>query len=583
MFRFLDARSAKRIVEPNRVAVESNNLRLQTSMRKPYIVAIDDDPAVLRAVERDLKAKFSTDYRILAIDSPERALGSVRQLTSRGDRVALFLADQRMPSMSGTEFLREAIVLQPEARRVLLTAYADSSAAIDAINQIKLNHYLMKPWEPPQEHLYPVLSDQLDDWRASNTGTFEGVYVVGTRWAPETHRLKDFLAKSQIPYRWLEPGEVHEPRVAAALGGGEPALPLVIFPDGSVLARPETPQLAVKLGLPANPSRRFYDVIVIGAGPAGLACALYCSTEGLQTVLLEREAAGGQAGLSSRIENYLGFPSGLSGADLARRGVAQVKRFGTEVLAPAEAIKLSVEGEYRVVKLANGDELAAHSIVIAAGVQWRRLDVPGMGRLTGAGVYYGAAITEASSCKDEDVYIVGGANSAGQAAVYFSEVARSVKMIVRGESLSKSMSHYLVERIATIPKIGLIPNSEVSAVHGGERLERITVQHHDTGVTEDLPAAALFIFIGAEPHTEWLEGTVRRDAKGFLITGPNLIENGKRPAGWTAGRDPYLLETSVPGVFAVGDVRDGAVRRVANSVGEGSIVLYFVRQYLRNR
>lgn len=552
-------------------------------MKKPYIVAIDDDQAVLRAVERDLKAKFSADYRILAVDSPEKGLGVVRQLTTRGDRVALFLVDQRMPGMSGTEFLKQAIVLQPEARRILLTAYADSSAAIDAINQIKLNHYLMKPWEPPQEHLYPVLSDQLEDWRASNAGVFDGIYVVGTRWAPETHRLKDFLAKSQIPYRWLEPEGIREPRVLAALGEDPASLPSVIFPDGSVLVRPDAAQLAAKLGLPTNPSRKFYDVIVIGAGPAGLACALYCSTEGLKTVLLEREAAGGQAGLSSRIENYLGFPSGLSGADLARRGVAQVKRFGTEVLAPAEAIRLTVEGEYRVVKLANGDELAGHSVVIAAGVQWRRLEVPGIDRLTGAGIYYGAAITEASSCKDEDVYIVGGANSAGQAAVYFSEAARSVKMIVRGESLSKSMSHYLVERIATIPNISVIPNAEVAAVHGAERLERITVQHHDTGTTSELPAAALFIFIGAEPHTEWLEGTVCRDSKGFLVTGANLLGSGKRPAGWTADRDPYLLETSVPGVFAVGDVRDGAVRRVANSVGEGSIVLYFVRQYLRNR
>ena len=507
----------------------------------------------------------------------------VRQLTARGDRIALFLVDQRMPLMSGTEFLQAVQPLQPDARRVLLTAYADSAAAIDAINKVKLNHYLMKPWEPPEEHLYPVLNDLMEDWRVGNPATFEGVYVVGTRWAPETHRLKDFLAKSQVPYRWVEPEGITDARVLAAVGSHPAVLPIVIFPNGTVLEKPDTGHVAEKLGLVTVPSRSFYDVIVVGAGPAGLACALYCSTEGLKTVLVEREAAGGQAALSSRIENYLGFPSGLSGADLARRGVAQVRRFGTEVLAPAEATALIAEGEYRIVRLSNGQELAAHSVVIAAGVQWRRLGVPGMDRLTGAGIYYGAAITEASSCQDEAVYIVGGANSAGQAAVYFSEVARSVRMIVRGESLSKSMSHYLVERIATIPNISVIPNSEVVAVEGKDQLEEITVQHHDTGNAEKLPARALFIFIGAEPRTEWLEGVVRRDANGFLITGANLLRDGKRPTGWTPDRDPYLLETSVPGVFAVGDVRDGAVRRVANSVGEGSIVLYFVRQYMRNR
>ena len=552
-------------------------------MKKPYILAVDDDIAVLRAVERDLKSKFSANYRILAVDSPEKGVALVRQLTARGDRIALFLVDQRMPLMSGTEFLQEVQTLQPEARRVLLTAYADSAAAIDAINKVKLNHYLMKPWEPPEEHLYPVLNDLMEDWRVGNPATFEGVYVVGTRWAPETHRLKDFLAKSQVPYRWVEPEGITDARVLAAVGSHPAVLPIVIFPNGTVLEKPDTGHVAEKLGLVTVPSRSFYDVIVVGAGPAGLACALYCSTEGLKTVLVEREAAGGQAALSSRIENYLGFPSGLSGADLARRGVAQVRRFGTEVLAPAEATALIAEGEYRIVRLSNGQELAAHSVVIAAGVQWRRLGVPGMDRLTGAGIYYGAAITEASSCQDEAVYIVGGANSAGQAAVYFSEVARSVRMIVRGESLSKSMSHYLVERIATIPNISVIPNSEVVAVEGKDQLEEITVQHHDTGNAEKLPARALFIFIGAEPRTEWLEGVVRRDANGFLITGANLLRDGKRPTGWTPDRDPYLLETSVPGVFAVGDVRDGAVRRVANSVGEGSIVLYFVRQYMRNR
>ena len=552
-------------------------------MKKPYILAVDDDPAVLRAVERDLKSKFSTQYRILAADSAERAMGFVRQLTSRGDRIALFLVDQRMPLVSGTEFLLEALILQPAARRVLLTAYADSNAAIDAINKVKLNHYLLKPWEPPEQNLYPVIADLLDDWTATSRESFEGVYVVGSRWSPATYELKDFLAKSQIPYRWMEPGATSDPRIQAAVGETPANLPVVLFPDGTVLEKPDVLAVAAKLGLASTPSREFYDVVIVGAGPAGLACALYCSTEGLKTVLVEREAPGGQAGSSSRIENYLGFPAGLSGADLARRGVSQVRRFGTEVLAPAQAISLSAEGEYRTVKLSNGKELVGHCVVIAAGVQWRRLNIPGMDRLTGAGVYYGATTTEAASMKGEDIYIVGGANSAGQAAVHFSDYARSVNMLVRADSLSRSMSHYLRERIATIPNIRIVPNTEVIEVQGDGRLAGITVRHHDTQTTENLSAGALFIFIGAEPQTEWLEGTVCRDARGFLVTGRNLLQDGRRPAGWSLDRDPSLLETNVPGVFAVGDVRDGAVRRVANSVGEGSIVLYFINQYLANR
>jgi thioredoxin reductase (NADPH) len=551
--------------------------------KKPFILALDDDTAVLRAVERDLKSKFSADYRILSADSPDKAMDFVKQLTARGDRVALFLVDQRMPRVSGTEFLMKALELQPEARRVLLTAYADSSAAIDAINKVKLNHYLMKPWEPPEQNLYPILSDLLDDWNATSRESFEGIYVVGTRWSPSTHDLKDFLAKSQIPYRWIEPGSTSDPRINAAVGESPDITPVLIFPDGSVLQKPTLPDVAAKLGLTTASTREFYDVIIVGAGPAGLACALYCSTEGLRTILVEREAPGGQAGLSSRIENYLGFPAGLSGADLARRGVSQVKRFGTEVLAPVQAESLCIQGEYRIVKLSTGQELVAHSVVIASGVQWRRLDVPGMDQLTGAGVYYGAANTEAASCKDEDIYIVGGANSAGQAAVHFSQYARSVKMLVRADSLSRSMSHYLIERIHTIPNIKVEPHAEVTEVHGEDRLKSLTIHHHDTKTDEQREAGALFIFIGAEPRTEWLEGVVCRDAKGFILTGQNLVRDGKRPPGWTLDRDPALLETNVPGVFAVGDVRNGAVRRVANSVGEGSIVLYFVNQYLANR
>ncbi|MBY0504498.1 MAG: FAD-dependent oxidoreductase [Bryobacteraceae bacterium] len=551
-------------------------------IRKPYLLALDDDTSVLRAVGRDLRTRFASKYRILTSDDPLKALDTVRQVTARGDRIALFLVDQRMPKMSGTEFLQETIAFQPDARRVLLTAYADSNAAIDAINRVRLHHYLLKPWEPPESGLYPVLEDQLADWHISAAAPFDGVLVVGTRWSPETHALKDFLAKSQVPYRWFEPDADEDPRIQAAVND-RTRMPAVVLTDGMVLERPSISDLAVKLGLVTAPSEGIYDVIVVGAGPAGLACSLYCSTEGLRTVLLEQEAAGGQAGLSSRIENYLGFPSGLSGSDLARRGVTQVKRFGTEVLAPAEAIELRASGEYRIVKLSTGQELAAHSVVIASGVQWRRLDVPGMDRLTGAGVYYGAAITESSSCKGEDVYIVGGANSAGQAAVHFSEVARSVTMIVRAESLSKSMSHYLSERIRAIPNITVIPKAEVTEVRGADRLEEIDVYRYDTGVPQTFRAGALFVFIGAEPHTEWLDGVVCRDRNGFLVTGQNLFREGRRPATWDANRGPYLLETSVPGVFAIGDVRDTAIRRVANSVGEGSIVLYFIRQYMRNR
>ena len=551
--------------------------------KKPFILALDDDPAVLRAVERDLKSKFSGDYRILASDAPQKAMDAVQQLTARGDRIALFLVDQRMPHISGTEFLMDALTLQPDARRVLLTAYADSSAAIEAINKVRLNHYLMKPWEPPEENLYPVISDLLEDWNATSRESFEGIYVVGTRWSPGTHELKDFLAKSQIPYRWVEPGSTSDPRIDAAVGDTPTALPLLVFPDGSVLHKPTLPDVAVKLGLKTTPTRDFYDVIIVGAGPAGLACALYCSTEGLRTILVEREAAGGQAGLSSRIENYLGFPAGLSGADLARRGVSQVKRFGTELLAPVQAECLSVQGEYRVVKLSTGRELVGHCVVVASGVQWRRLEIPGMDRLTGAGVYYGAANTEAASCKEEDVYIVGGANSAGQAAVHFSQYARSVTMLVRADSLARSMSYYLIERIQTIPNIKVELQTEVIEVHGEERLSRLTIRHCDSKAEEQRDAGALFIFIGAEPRTDWLEGTLCRDGKGFLLTGQNLIQDGKRPPGWSLERDPALLETNVPGVFAVGDVRTGAVRRVANSVGEGSVVLYFIHQYLANR
>jgi thioredoxin reductase (NADPH) len=554
-------------------------------MAKPVLLTVDDDPDVLRAVERDLRRKYAENYRVLRAESGPAALDLLKKLQQRNEAVALLLADHRMPQMNGLEFLAEAMQIYPDSCRVLLTAYADTDAAIKAINDIKLHHYLLKPWDPPEENLYPVVDELLDDWLAQYKPPYEGLRVLGSRWSPKSYDLREFLARNRIPYQWLDveagdrDGDVK--RLLATLSPEElDHLPLVLFPDGGQIAEPQHGQVAERIGLKTRAETEFYDLVITGAGPAGLAAAVYGASEGLKTLVIEREAPGGQAGLSSRIENYLGFPQGISGSELTRRAVLQAQRFQVEMLAPQEVEQLRVDGPYRYLKLSNGSEISCHALVIATGLQWRKLGIPGMERLQGAGVYYGAGIVEARSCKDEDVYIIGGANSAGQAAVHFSGYARRVVMLVRGESLAATMSRYLIDRIEQTPNIHVESGSSVVEVHGETRLEELSIKCHATGGVSKVPASSLFIFIGAEPRTNWLEGAVERDDRGFILTGAELVREGKRPKGWSIDRDPGLLETSVPGVFAVGDVRHGSVKRVASGVGEGSIAIQFVHQYL---
>ncbi len=549
-------------------------------MPRPVLLAVDDDPDVLRAVERDLRKQYSDRYRVMSADSGQAALDILSRLAQRSEPVALLLADHRMPRMTGIEFLTAAIREFPDVRRVLLTAYADTEAAIGAINVVKLDYYLLKPWDPPDRNLYPVLDDLLDQWSASYRPPFEGIRVIGTRWSPRCYEVREFLARHQIPYQWLDIESAEAKTIRASIEGGQAALPLVILADGSSLADPSLSDLAGRVGLRTRSQTKFFDLVIVGGGPAGLAAAVYGASEGLKTVVVERDAPGGQAGLSSRIENYLGFPSGLSGTDLARRAVAQARRFGTEILAPQEVTNVRSEGPYRIVTLADGSELSCHAMMIATGVQWRKLNVPGMERLQGAGVYYGAGSTEALSCRDEDVYIIGGANSAGQAAMNFARYAKNVIMLVRGESLGVTMSQYLIDDIAQTRNIRVEYGMEVVAVHGEDKLEALSISCGRSGTVDTVPATCLFVFIGAEPRTDWLDGFVERDNRGFLLTGPELMREGKRPQGWTADRDPFLLETSVPGVFAVGDVRHGSLKRVASGVGEGSIAIQFVHSHL---
>ena len=549
-------------------------------MPRPVLLAVDDDPDVLRAVERDLRKQYSDRYRVMSADSGQAALDILSRLAQRSEPVALLLADHRMPRMTGIEFLTAAIREFPDVRRVLLTAYADTEAAIGAINVVKLDYYLLKPWDPPDRNLYPVLDDLLDQWSASYRPPFEGIRVIGTRWSPRCYEVREFLARHQIPYQWLDIESAEAKTIRASIEGGQAALPLVILADGSSLADPSLSDLADRVGLRTHSQTKFFDLVIVGGGPAGLAAAVYGASEGLKTVVVERDAPGGQAGLSSRIENYLGFPSGLSGTDLARRAVAQARRFGTEILAPQEVTSVRSEGPYRIVTLADGSELSCHAMMIATGVQWRKLNVPGMERLQGAGVYYGAGSTEALSCRDEDVYIIGGANSAGQAAMNFARYAKNVIMLVRGESLGVTMSQYLIDDIAQTRNIRVEYGMEVVAVHGEDKLEALSISCGRSGTVDTVPATCLFVFIGAEPRTDWLDGFVERDNRGFVLTGPELMREGKRPQGWTADRDPFLLETSVPGVFAVGDVRHGSMKRVASGVGEGSIAIQFVHSHL---
>ena len=551
-------------------------------MAKPAILTVDDDPEVLQAIARDLRRQYGDRFRVIRATSGASALEALEQLKLRNETVALFLTDQRMPQMSGVEFTEQAAPMFPEAKRVLLTAYADTEAAIRAINSAKLDYYLLKPWDPPEEQLYPVLDDLLDDWLAVYRPAFEGIRVVGDRWSPCSHQVKDFLARNHVPYQWLdiELEEEGQHLVDYASDDHRPKLPLVLFPGGERLEQPSNLEVAEKIGLQTQAERPFYDLVIIGGGPAGLAAAVYGASEGLTTVMIEREAPGGQAGSSSRIENYLGFPVGLSGADLARRAVTQARRFGVEILTPQEVTGIRIENPYRIVTLADGKEISCHAVMIATGVSWRKLNVPGCQELTGRGVYYGAAKTEALACQDEDVYLIGGANSAGQAAMYFSQYAKHVTMLVRGDSLTKSMSQYLIDQIESTDNITVQTNSEVVEVKGNTSLEALTILHNDTGAKETVNATSLFIFIGARPETDWLDGVVERDERGFVLAGADLKRRQERPRGWHLDRDPYLLESSVPGIFVAGDVRHNSVKRVASGVGEGSIAIMFVHRYL---
>jgi thioredoxin reductase (NADPH) len=543
--------------------------------RRPAILAVDDEPAVLAAVARDLRRGFGERYRILRAGSGAEALEVLAELRTRGDQVAMLIADQRMPAMAGTDYLVQARTLVPEAKRVLLTAYADTEAAIAAINDVALDYYLLKPWDPPEEQLFPVVEDLLTTWEAGAALEAGGVRIVGHRFSKDSHDLRDFLARNRVPARWLDVERDGEARELLTVAGVEPdRLPVALLEDGSVLERPTVLELAERLGVTGQPAQDHYDLVIVGGGPAGLAAAVYGASEGLRTVMVEREAPGGQAGQSSRIENYLGFPAGLSGSDLARRATDQARRLGAELLTVQDVVALRVEGSGRFVGLSGGGTLSANCVLVASGVAYRQLDNPGFPELTGAGIYYGAALTEARACADQHVVIIGGANSAGQAAVYFSAYAGKVTMLVRGPSLERSMSHYLIEQIAALPKINVRTQTEAVAAEGKDgHLHRLRVRGPEG--EEVLDVDACFVFIGAAPRTDWLEGVVARDERGFILAGPDARTNG-----WPLKRDPYLLETSVPGVFVAGDVRSRSIKRVASAVGEGSMAVSLVHQYL---
>jgi thioredoxin reductase (NADPH) len=551
-------------------------------MPTPAILILDDEPQVLNAVERDLRQHYRSDYRIVKSNTGQDALEALKKLKERNTPVALFLVDQRMPNMSGTEFIAGATKLYPQARKVLLTAYADTQAAIDSINDIGLDYYLMKPWDPPEQNLYPVLDDLLSDWSATVPVPYDGIRVAGTLWSSNSHTVKDFLARNQIPYQWLDIDLDTEARnLVDSVIDGQLRLPVVFFPNGNTLIAPSIQEIGEKLGLQSKAEKPFYDLIIVGAGPAGLAAAVYAGSEGLSTVMIEREATGGQAGTSSRIENYLGFPQGLTGADLARRATTQALRFGVELLRPQEAVKVRVEDTYRYVVLGDGSQISGRAVLIATGVNVRRLEAPGVEKLTGAGIYYGAALTEAAFYRDQEVYVIGGANSAGQGAMFFSRYASKVTMLVRSSSLESGMSQYLVDQIANTDNIDVVLRTEVVEAFGDNRLEKIKVSNLDTKEIKTLPAAAMFIFIGAVPPTDLVSGLAERDRAGFIITGPDLMVDGKRPKGWKPNRDPLLLETSVPGIFAAGDVRHHSMKRVASAVGEGAVAVALVHQYLK--
>jgi thioredoxin reductase (NADPH) len=547
---------------------------------RPAIVTVDDDPDVSRAVARDLRRRYGEQHRIVRAESGEAALDALRQMKLRGDLVAIILADYRMPQLNGIEFLERAMDIYPGARRALLTAYADTGAAIDAINVVDLDYYLLKPWDPPEEKLYPVVDSLLEAWLSSDHRPVPETKVVGHRWSARSSEVREFLARNQVPYRWYSSDEPEGLRLLEAAEADGDRLPVVIAPDGAVLVEPSEPDLASHVGLATNPSTDFYDLIVIGGGPAGLGAAVYGASEGLRTLLVERTATGGQAGQSSRIENYLGFPDGVSGAQLTDRARRQAQKFGAEILTTREVVGLEVNGSARTVRFADGTAISAHTVILATGVAYRQLTAPGLAELTGRGVYYGSALTEATSCVDEDIYVVGGANSAGQAAVYLAKRARSVTILVRGKSLVSSMSHYLIEQVDSTPTISVRTCTEVIEAHGTDHLERLTLRDSETGATETVNAQYLFVFIGAAPLTDWLDGVIARDDHGFVLTGPDLTVAGTLPSGWPLDRPPYHLETSVPGVFVAGDVRAESAKRVASAVGEGAMAVMLVHRYL---
>jgi thioredoxin reductase (NADPH) len=544
-------------------------------------MCVDDDPQVLAAIERDLRSNYRNDYRVLKAGSAQEALEAARQLKQRGTQVALFLVDQRMPEMTGTQLLGEVRELHTEARKVLLTAYADTGAAIESINEIGLDHYLMKPWDPPDQKLYPVLDDLLSEWKSRAHIPYEGIRIAGARFSPQSHNVREFLSNNQVPYQWVDIDEDTSMReLIAAFPGGLAKLPVVLFPDGTYLSAPTNLQLADKVGLQTQASKQFYDVAIIGGGPAGLASAVYGASEGLRVVLFEQNAPGGQAGTSSRIENYLGFPGGITGADLAQRASAQARRFGVEILTAQEAVEVRREDPYRIVRLADGNEISAYVVVLTTGMSVRTLDVPGIEPLLGLGVYYGAALSEAVACRGHDICIIGGANSAGQGALFFSRYARHVTMVVRASGLSAAMSHYLVERIDATENISVLARAEVIAVCGDGRLEQVVLRNLDTAEESRVDTSAMFIYIGTAPRSDLVADLLERDEKGYIVTGPDHLKIGGRPRGWTLDRDPFMFETNVPGVFAAGDVRAGANRRVAAAVGEGSAAVFSIHKYL---
>jgi thioredoxin reductase (NADPH) len=548
---------------------------------KPAIVSVDDDPQVLSAIERDLRGHYSGEYRVLKAASGREALDTARQLKQRGAAVALFLVDQRMPDMTGTQFLTEVRDLHPEARKVLLTAYADTDAAIESINRIGLDHYLMKPWDPPDQKLYPVLDDLLAEWKARAHLPYDGVRIAGARFSPQSHAVREFLSRNQVPYQWIDVDEDASMRgLVSSFPDGLARLPVVLFPDGTYLTAPSNLELARKAGLQTQAMKPFYDVVVVGGGPAGLAHAVYAATEGLRVVLVEQSAPGGQAGTSSRIENYLGFPNGITGADLAQRATAQARRFGAEILTAQEVVEIRRNDPYRIVRMADGKEISAFAVVLTTGLAVRTLEVPGIEPLLGQGVYYGASLSEAVTYRDQDVCIIGGANSAGQGALFFSRTARSVTMVVRAAGLSPAMAHYLVQRIETTGNIHVVPRAEVASVCGKGRLEQIVLRDLDTGVQRTLDTSAMFIYIGTAPRSDVVAGLLDRNDKGYIVTGPDLARVNGKPRGWTLEREPLMFETNVPGIFAAGDVRAGANRRVASAVGEGSAAIFSVQKYL---